>query len=126
MRILLIDDSKPVHTVVKECLEKFGFTFHDAFDGTEAIEIVKDNEFDFVFLDWEMPVMNGPATFDKLKEAGVNCPIVMLTSKNSPADIAMMLEKGVSDYVMKPFTEDILIEKIESCAGVTLEARDAS
>jgi two-component system chemotaxis response regulator CheY len=57
--------------------------------------------------------MNGPDAYQSLKASGCKTPVVMMTSKNSMSDLTQMLEAGVSEYIMKPFTPDILIEKLE-------------
>jgi len=73
--------------------------------------------FDLILLDWEMPVKDGPTTFKELKTMGLKTPVFMLTSKNNPSDIIQMLEEGVTEYMMKPFTADIVREKITMTLG---------
>ena len=68
-------------------------------------------------MDWEMPVLNGLDTLSELKKKGVSIPVLIMTTKNSPEDIAQMLDRGASEYLMKPFTIDILFYKIELCTG---------
>lgn len=119
-RILLIDDSKAIHAYVKDLLKDRKVEFEDAFNGKEGVERLKDQakqKFDLVLLDWEMPQMTGPEVLDQLKNTGYGVPVVMMTSKNAMDDIALVLSKGASEYVMKPFTVDILLEKIETVLG---------
>lgn len=115
-RILIIDDTKSVHAYLKLILAKMdGATTESVFDGQQAISrLKKSQDFDLIFLDWEMPIMDGPQTLKELKKIQLETPIIMLTSKNEVADIELVLSLGASEYVMKPFTADILFEKINS------------
>jgi two-component system, chemotaxis family, chemotaxis protein CheY len=119
MRILIVDDTKSVHFFVKELLKsETGLSFSDAFNGQEALDCVAANEaFDVILLDWEMPVMTGPECLEKLRANGMTSPIVMMTTKNAVDDIRRVLELGASEYLLKPFTCDILKEKIQSVCG---------
>lgn len=122
-KILLVDDTKAVHAFVKELLKATTeIHFTDAFNGKEAVELVKRGEkFDLVLLDWEMPVKTGPECLNELKALGFSSPIVMMTTKNSPDEIAHLLESGAAEYMLKPFTADILKEKIEYVCGQVFE-----
>lgn len=119
LKILCIDDSKSVHAFLKQCLSEISERVDSVYDGTQAIEVFKTGkrDFDIIFLDWEMPQKTGPETFEDLKKMGVNIPVIMLTSKNSADNISQMLSAGVSEYIMKPFTKEILVEKIQSVLG---------
>ena len=114
-RLMVIDDSKSVHAFVRECLKGTGWEIVSAYDGEQGIALLSGGaKIDLILLDWEMPVMNGPLTFEKLKGNGFPVPVIMMTARNTIADIEKMIAAGVSEYVMKPFTKDILTEKIES------------
>lgn len=118
IKILIIDDSKAVHVFLKDCLKNKNIDFIDAFDGAEGIEKMSQNSnIDLVFLDWEMPKMTGPEVYDEFKKRNMQTPVIMLTSRNSVEDLTKMLTAGVNEYVMKPFTQDILLEKISFVLG---------
>lgn len=119
LTILCIDDSKSVHVFLKHCLSEICENMTSVYDGEEAVELFQKSQpkFDIIFLDWEMPKKTGPETFEEFKKMGITTPVIMLTSKNSADNIMQMLSAGVSEYVMKPFTKDILIEKIQSVIG---------
>lgn len=121
-RILVVDDTKTVHAFVKLLLKSTPEVEQlSALDGVEALEFFKSGKtVDLVLLDWEMPRMTGPQCLTEIKKLGVTVPIVMMTTKNSPDDIAHVLELGASEYILKPFTVDILLEKIESVTGQVL------
>lgn len=119
--ILIIDDSKAVHAYVKNCFKTFDVKLTHVLNGQEALDLIKSGSTDFnlILLDWEMPIMDGPSTFDSLK-CKVTIPVIMMTTKNQPEDISFMLNKGVSEYVLKPFTQDILLDKIQNVLGQEL------
>lgn len=121
LKVLCVDDSRSVHAFLKQCLGSNIEEFHSVLDGTLAVEFFKQNpgkQLDVIFLDWEMPKMNGPETFKELRKMAVNTAVIMLTSKNDPQNIAEMLDAGVSEYIMKPFTPDIIIEKIQAVLSI--------
>jgi two-component system chemotaxis response regulator CheY len=117
LKVLCVDDSRSVHAFLKQCLGGNFEEFHSALDGTLAVEFFKQNpgkQIDVIFLDWEMPKMTGPETFRELRKMNVNTTVIMLTSKNDPQNIAEMLDAGVAEYIMKPFTPDIIMEKLQA------------
>jgi two-component system, chemotaxis family, chemotaxis protein CheY len=126
MIILSIDDSKAVHAYLNECFKNTDVTLRHAFGPMEGVkEATSAKEIDLILLDWEMPEMSGPEVYDQIRAAGCDIPTIMLTSKNSVEDITQMLGKGVKEYVMKPFTAEILIEKIETVKGVVIKRHGA-
>lgn len=118
-RVLIVDDTKSIHTFVKSFLAKSAeVQTISVFDGQEAVELLKNQQdFDLILLDWEMARLNGPETFSQFIHMGIKIPTIMMTTKNSPDDISLMLNMGVSEYLLKPFTVDILFEKIEFVSG---------
>lgn len=113
-RFLIIDDSRAVHAFVKDTTKLLGYEMVSAFDGKQGLDILsQDKNFSFVLLDWEMPVMDGPTTLEHaIKILPPHVPISMMTSKNSFENITYILSLGAKEYIMKPFTKDILIDKI--------------
>ena len=122
LRVLIIDDTKSVHAYVKMILNQVKeITIESVFNGSQGVELLKNNNnFDLILLDWEMPIMNGPETLQALKGLELQIPIIMMTSKNAVEDIELVLGLGASEYIMKPFTNDILFEKVESVIGKEL------
>lgn len=112
--ILVVDDSKAVHAFMDCCFVGDSFALSHAYNGQEALDLfAADKKYDLVFLDWEMPILDGPSTLRAIKSKNLNMPVVMVTSKNKPEDIFLMLELGAIDYIMKPFTLDVITEKIK-------------
>ena len=115
MKVLIVDDSKPILSMVSEMLEKLGHTPCTALNGEIAFNMLTtETDIDLVLLDWNMPVMTGLELLEKNKaENAFNVPIFMMTTEKAPEKIQKALENGATDYIMKPFTPDILSSKIE-------------
>lgn len=120
MRILVVDDSKAVHAYVKSLFHGLNHDLVTATNGKEAVEILTKANFqgiDLVLLDWEMPIMDGASTLLEIRGKSASLPVIMVTSKSDIGDVAKMLENGANEYVMKPYTKDILFEKIGQVVG---------
>lgn len=116
-KILFVDDSRAVHLFLKQCFDGTDHQIDHANSGEEAVEMLLGDSaksFDVVFLDWEMPGLTGPDVLKAVREKGLDTPVIMLTSRNSMEDITSMLSLGANEYVMKPFTAELLMEKLES------------
>lgn len=117
-KVLLVDDSRLVHAYMEDCLKGTDCVLEHAYNGEEALEAVKGrDEFDLIFMDWEMPKMEGREAVRRLRADGVTTPIVMLTSKGEAENISEMLELGATEYMIKPFTPDILKGKMKEILG---------
>lgn len=114
MKVLIVDDSKPIVTFAREVLTSNNIEVESAENGRVAADLLKkDKNFDLILLDWNMPVLDGPGLLDIIREESLtSAPIVMMTTNHKPEHIKTALEKGAVEYIMKPFTEDILICKI--------------
>ncbi len=122
---LVVDDSRVVRKAARRVLEGFGFAVREAEDGQKALEACRETVPDFVLLDWNMPVMDGLQFLRAARaEIGAGRPVVMLcTTENTREKILMALEAGAQEYVMKPFDEAILHDKL---VQVGLLAQDAA
>jgi two-component system chemotaxis response regulator CheY len=114
MKILLVDDSSSQAIIVGQMIEQLGHFYVHAINGKHAIDLVQSERFDLILLDWNMPIMTGIEFLQlNFESAMVDCPIVMMTAENKPEYIKQALKFGASEYIMKPFTQDILLSKIE-------------
>ncbi|MEC7278035.1 MAG: response regulator [Bdellovibrionota bacterium] len=115
MKVLVVDDSKPIFMMVSQMLEELGHQAVWAENGQDAIDKISENsDVELVLLDWNMPVMDGLEFLVKNgAESFCPAPIVMMTTENKPEKIQEALKNGAVDYIMKPFTADILENKIE-------------
>jgi two-component system chemotaxis response regulator CheY len=121
-RVLVVDDSRSVHAFVRGILSGKDFELEHVYNGQESLQRLENKKLpkiDLILMDWEMPTMTGPEAISAIMAKGETVPIVMMTSKNDPSDLARMLEAGVEEYIMKPFTHDILLGRL----GDVLEKR---
>ena len=120
MRILVVDDTRAVHAFIKTLFMDTGHELDHCYSGDEAIEHLlpeKKADYGLILLDWEMPGRDGMETLKELRSAGVETPVVMVTTRNHIKDIKKALEDGASEYVLKPFTKEILFAKLSKVVG---------
>ncbi len=101
-RILVVDDEKLIVKGIRFSLEQDGMQVDCAYDGGEAIELAKQNEYDVVLLDLMLPVYDGYEVCQRIREFS-DMPIIMLTAKGDDMDKILGLEYGADDYITKPF-----------------------
>ncbi|QDT27031.1 response regulator [Gimesia panareensis] len=114
--VLLVDDSRAVRLVGRRMMGTFGLEVLEAEDGKQALEVVRANpELDVILLDWNMPIMDGMEFLTALRaEDRAKQPIVvMCTTENDMPRIVQAMQAGANEYIMKPFTEDIVRDKLE-------------
>ncbi|OIQ19639.1 MAG: hypothetical protein BM556_03905 [Bacteriovorax sp. MedPE-SWde] len=114
MKVMVVDDSKAIFMMVSQMLDEQGHEAIWAEDGVVACTKLGESDVDLILLDWNMPNMSGPEFLEKNKAEGVSkAPIVMMTTENKPEYIKKALQLGAVEYIMKPFTSDILEDKLE-------------
>lgn len=101
-KLLLVDDEKLIIKGLKFGLEQDGYEVDAAYDGGEAIEMIKSNQYDVILLDVMLPVFSGFEVCQKVREFS-NVPIIMVTAKSEDEDKIQGLEFGADDYITKPF-----------------------
>ena len=101
-KVLVVDDEKLIVKGIRFSLEQDGFEVYSAYDGEEALEMIRANDYDIVLLDLMLPKMNGLQVCQQVREFS-NVPIIMLTAKGEDMDKIMGLEYGADDYITKPF-----------------------
>jgi two-component system chemotaxis response regulator CheY len=116
-KALVVDDSRTIRTIIRRILVGVGYEVLEAGDGVQALEVLAANksEIGIVLADWNMPVMNG---FELLKQIRqdpgmASLKVMMVTTETEMCQMASALEAGANEYIMKPFTKDILMEKLE-------------
>lgn len=112
--ILVIDDDAAVTSVLKRGLSYEGFTVETAHSGMEGLHLARERSADLVILDVLMPGMNGLEVLQRLRAADTQMPVLLLTGKDAPADQVQGLERGADDYVLKPFTFEVLLARIHA------------
>lgn len=115
-RVLLVDDNDINRRVASQILTKSGCHVLEANDGFSAIEMVANESFDLIFMDIQMPKMDGVEATAKIKALGKNelPPIVAMTAYSMEEDRSKFLSQGMDDYLAKPIKASSLIEKVKS------------
>jgi two-component system chemotaxis response regulator CheY len=114
MKILIIDDSKTIRNIIKRALAPMGYTdCEEAVDGLDAISKAGAYEPDLLLVDWNMPNMNGLEFVEKYRAQGGKSPIIMVTTEGEKSRVIQAIKAGVNNYVVKPFTPDVLLDRIK-------------
>ena len=111
--IALVDDDRNILTSVSIALQSEGYTVRVYSDGASALKALTENPPDLAVLDIKMPRMDGMELLVKLREKS-NLPVIFLTSKDTEIDEALGLAMGADDYIGKPFSQRLLIERIRA------------
>lgn len=112
-KILVVDDEKPIADILKFGLEKEGFDVVCAYDGNQAVELVKEHVPALILLDIMLPYMDGMEVCREVRKT-YDMPIIMLTAKDSEIDKVLGLELGADDYVTKPFSTRELVARVKA------------
>lgn len=117
LKFLIVDDSVTMRRIVANSLQNLGYTnLIEAADGKDALQkLASDTAINFVITDWNMPVMSGLELIKAIRsdEKTLNLPVLMVTTRGVKEDIIEALKAKVSNYIVKPFTPQILREKID-------------
>ena len=117
MKVLLVDDSKTMRSIQKKILEQLGeVEFSEAGDGVEGLAILTaaPGTFGLVVIDWNMPNMDGITLVQKIRETDKKTPLVMATTEAEKSRVLEAIRAGVNNYVVKPFTPELLLEKVQA------------
>jgi two-component system chemotaxis response regulator CheY len=116
MKAIVIDDSRAMRMILKRFVSALGFECTEAVDGADALARLKESgPPDLALVDWNMPNMNGLelVTAVRADQSFGNMKIMMVTTENEMEQVSKALVAGADEYVMKPFTEDVIREKLE-------------
>ncbi|HVN94614.1 MAG TPA: response regulator [Terracidiphilus sp.] len=120
-KALVVDDSRAIRMLLVRTLKQIGYEVQEAANGREALAIIEagNSGVNLVLADWNMPEMNGLELLKKVRQnpALSSLAVVMVTTETEIEQIAEAMQAGANEYVMKPFTQDILVEKLE-LAGI--------
>ncbi|MEX1137919.1 MAG: response regulator transcription factor [Bacteroidota bacterium] len=112
-RILVVEDDQSILLGLVENLRREHYTVDSVSDGALAVKTVKKKQFDVIILDVMLPSMDGFEVCRKLREDGIQVPILMLTGKGEETDKVVGLELGADDYVTKPFSIRELLARVK-------------
>ena len=99
-KILVVEDDNTIHKLIEETLKKENYLVKNAYSGTEALTIIKNDNIDLILLDLMLPGIDGE---DIIKKINKTIPIIVISAKTSPIDKAKVLLDGANDYITKPF-----------------------
>lgn len=113
-KILTVDDSKTVRIIVKKAFKLFDCEILEAGNGVEGLAVAGKENPDLILLDITMPVMDGVEMLTKLKSDAAlkSIPVIMLTAEGGKENVLKIAKIGVRDYIVKPFKEDVLVQKV--------------
>ncbi len=117
MKILLVDDSKTMRSIQKKVLSAIaGVEFAEAGDGIEALTVITATPggFNLIIVDWNMPNMDGITLVGKIREKDKKTLLIMATTEAEKSRVIEALKAGVNNYVVKPFTPEALMEKVNA------------
>jgi len=115
MKALVVDDSRSMRAIISKQLRELGFTVEEASSGQEALaKLHAGGPPDIVLLDWNMPEMDGCEVLSLIRSQPryKNMRIMMVTTESEMSQVAVALEAGANEYLMKPFDRESLLEKL--------------
>jgi two-component system chemotaxis response regulator CheY len=122
-KALVVDDSRAIRMILCRTLRELGYEVREASNGREALEVMEAENYTvkLVLADWNMPELNGLDLVKCLRRNPrlASLVVVMVTTETELGQMAAALEAGANEYVMKPFTKEILVEKLQ-LAGIQL------
>jgi two-component system chemotaxis response regulator CheY len=122
-KALVVDDSRAIRMILSRTLRELGYEVCEASNGLEALAVIEAENYSvtLVLADWNMPELNGLDLVKRLRQNPqlASLVVVMVTTETELGQMATALEAGANEYVMKPFTREILVEKLQM-AGIQL------
>ncbi len=116
MKVLVVDDMSTMRRIVRNILKQLGVgNVVEAENGSDALSKLKADKFDFVVSDWNMPVISGIELLRKIRadEQLKHIPVLMVTAEAQKENLVEAIQAGVSNYVVKPFTAEIIKQKLD-------------
>ncbi|DAB38673.1 MAG TPA: chemotaxis response regulator CheY [Sulfuricurvum sp.] len=121
MKLLVVDDSSTMRRIIKNTLSRLGY--EDVLEGEDGVQgwsVLNENpDMGMLITDWNMPEMNGLELVKKVRADArfADLPIIMVTTEGGKAEVITALKAGVNNYIVKPFTPQVLKEKLAAVLG---------
>lgn len=121
MKLLVVDDSSTMRRIIKNTLSRLGF--EDVLEGEDGVQgwnaLNANPDVGMLITDWNMPEMNGLELVKKVRADSrfADLPIIMVTTEGGKAEVITALKAGVNNYIVKPFTPQVLKEKLSAVLG---------
>jgi two-component system chemotaxis response regulator CheY len=115
MKVLVVDDSRAIRRILSSMLTEIGFVVAEAAHGREALAHLQTHvDTDLVLVDWNMPEMNGLELVQAVRQDArfASIPLMMVTTETEMTQMVRAIEAGAQEYVMKPFTKEVIEEKL--------------
>ncbi len=116
MRAMVVDDSRAMRLILRKTLDELGYEVSQAANGREALELLErdPDPVGLVLVDWNMPELNGIEFVRRLRAQPrfTSVRLVMVTTETQTEQMTEALEAGADEYVMKPFTAEVIVEKL--------------
>ena len=115
MKALVVDDSMAARFMLSKMLKEIGYEVVQAADGKEALTTLEANkDVEIALVDWNMPVMNGLELVQEVRQQAEynNMKIMMVTTETEMMQVVRAMEAGANEYIMKPFTKDVVVDKM--------------
>jgi two-component system chemotaxis response regulator CheY len=117
IKALVVDDSRAMRMIIAKTLKELGYEVRQAANGREALEVIEAEKgaLKLVLTDWNMPEINGLELLKRLRQIPElsSLVVVMVTTETDMDQMSAALDAGANEYVMKPFTKEILVEKLQ-------------
>ena len=123
-RILVVDDEENIREVIKEYAEFEGHQVSEACDGMQAIEMVKNNDYDIIIMDVMMPRLDGYSAYKEIRKIK-QIPVLMLSARGEEFDKLFGFEIGIDDYVVKPFSPKEVMARVNAIVKRNQGAKQA-
>lgn len=121
MKLLVVDDSSTMRRIIKNTLSRLGY--EDVLEGEDGLQgwaaLNENSDVGMLITDWNMPEMNGLELVKKVRGDArfADLPIIMVTTEGGKAEVITALKAGVNNYIVKPFTPQVLKEKLSAVLG---------
>jgi two-component system chemotaxis response regulator CheY len=123
LKLLVVDDSSTMRRIIKNTLARLGY--NDVLEGGDGVEgwnaLDANPDIEMLITDWNMPEMNGLELVKKVRADArfKDMPIIMVTTEGGKAEVITALKAGVNNYIVKPFTPQVLKEKLGAVMGIS-------
>lgn len=115
-RVLIVEDEQEIRQLIAIHLKREGFSVQECGDGEQATQLITRDKFDLVIVDWMLPNMSGIEIVRWMRKGGpfARTPVLFVTAKAQPEQVAMALDGGADDYVTKPFDTLVLMARVNA------------
>ena len=126
MKVLVVDDTKNIRMLLTTCLELYGYEVVTAADGLDALNVIKVESPDLIFLDIKLPEISGTEVLRRIRSMGIITPVVIMTAFATVRNAIECTKLGAVAYLQKPFTADKVKTVINELSNYPLSGEDST